>query len=184
MRMVLFHAVDPTTAARELRVAQVTRHKALRPDHYAFIESFCAAPGCDCGLALIRDSGESHGYVATISHTLVPGTVPAGQPRTFLDPGHPQRPGAAAVLDLFSQMIANPGFAERLSRHHRLVRDAVNDPAHPVHRLMEQGHLGTIRRDRPRTGRNDPCPCGSGRKWKRCCSGDEPQGSPPAGGRP
>jgi hypothetical protein len=23
----------------------------------------------------------------------------------------------------------------------------------------------------PRTGRNDPCPCGSGRKYKRCCLG-------------
>ena len=21
----------------------------------------------------------------------------------------------------------------------------------------------------PRIGRNDPCPCGSGQKWKRCC---------------
>ena len=21
----------------------------------------------------------------------------------------------------------------------------------------------------PRPGRNDPCPCGSGRKYKRCC---------------
>ena len=25
------------------------------------------------------------------------------------------------------------------------------------------------RRDRPRVGRNDPCPCGSGKKYKRCC---------------
>jgi uncharacterized protein len=22
---------------------------------------------------------------------------------------------------------------------------------------------------KPKTGRNDPCPCGSGRKYKRCC---------------
>jgi uncharacterized protein len=26
-------------------------------------------------------------------------------------------------------------------------------------------------RARPKTGRNDPCPCGSGRKYKRCCMG-------------
>ncbi len=24
-------------------------------------------------------------------------------------------------------------------------------------------------REEPKTGRNDPCPCGSGRKFKRCC---------------
>ncbi len=25
------------------------------------------------------------------------------------------------------------------------------------------------RREEPKTGRNEPCPCGSGRKFKRCC---------------
>ena len=28
----------------------------------------------------------------------------------------------------------------------------------------------TIRRDTPRVGRNDPCPCGSGKKFKKCCA--------------
>ena len=27
----------------------------------------------------------------------------------------------------------------------------------------------TIRNDADKTGRNDPCPCGSGRKFKKCC---------------
>ncbi len=27
----------------------------------------------------------------------------------------------------------------------------------------------TIRHDAPKTGRNDPCPCGSGKKYKQCC---------------
>ena len=26
-----------------------------------------------------------------------------------------------------------------------------------------------VRRDTPKVGRNDPCPCGSGRKYKKCC---------------
>jgi len=28
----------------------------------------------------------------------------------------------------------------------------------------------TVRRDSPKIGRNDPCPCGSGRKFKHCCA--------------
>lgn len=28
---------------------------------------------------------------------------------------------------------------------------------------------GTIKRSAPKVGRNDPCPCGSGSKFKRCC---------------
>jgi uncharacterized protein len=27
----------------------------------------------------------------------------------------------------------------------------------------------TVRREQPKTGRNDPCPCGSGKKYKLCC---------------
>lgn len=29
----------------------------------------------------------------------------------------------------------------------------------------------TLRRDQPKVGRNDVCPCGSGNKFKRCCLG-------------
>ncbi len=28
---------------------------------------------------------------------------------------------------------------------------------------------GTVRREQPKIGRNEPCPCGSGRKYKKCC---------------
>jgi len=27
----------------------------------------------------------------------------------------------------------------------------------------------TVKRDAPKVGRNDPCPCGSGKKYKKCC---------------
>ncbi|MDD5309763.1 MAG: SEC-C metal-binding domain-containing protein [Deltaproteobacteria bacterium] len=27
----------------------------------------------------------------------------------------------------------------------------------------------TQKRDVPKVGRNDPCPCGSGKKYKKCC---------------
>jgi len=28
---------------------------------------------------------------------------------------------------------------------------------------------GTVKRSQPKVGRNDPCPCGSGKKYKKCC---------------
>ena len=38
--------------------------------------------------------------------------------------------------------------------------------------LEEQspGSTTTFLRTTPKIGRNDPCPCGSGKKFKRCCS--------------
>ena len=33
----------------------------------------------------------------------------------------------------------------------------------------------TVRRDAPKVGRNDPCPCGSGKKYKHCCARTTPR---------
>lgn len=37
-----------------------------------------------------------------------------------------------------------------------------------LHEVLQTGTFGTYRKDE-RPGRNDPCPCGSGKKYKRCC---------------
>ncbi len=33
----------------------------------------------------------------------------------------------------------------------------------------EQAKVETVVHEGPRIGRNDPCPCGSGKKYKKCC---------------
>ena len=33
----------------------------------------------------------------------------------------------------------------------------------------EQKRSQTVRHEGPKIGRNDPCPCGSGKKYKKCC---------------
>jgi tetratricopeptide (TPR) repeat protein len=38
-----------------------------------------------------------------------------------------------------------------------------------------------IHRDQPKVGRNDPCPCGSGKKYKKCCGLSKPLQLPTAG---
>lgn len=35
---------------------------------------------------------------------------------------------------------------------------------HDHHELLKP-----IKRDSPKVGRNDPCPCGSQKKYKKCC---------------
>ena len=30
----------------------------------------------------------------------------------------------------------------------------------------------TVKREAPKVGRNEPCPCGSGKKFKKCCAND------------
>jgi len=38
------------------------------------------------------------------------------------------------------------------------------------------GYAATLKRAAPKAGRNDPCPCGSGKKFKQCCDGKTPTG--------
>ena len=54
-----------------------------------------------------------------------------------------------------------------------LVRDAEDSLADTVTRLADYWAIvrappATIRRDQPKVGRNDRCPCGSGKKFKQC----------------
>jgi peptide deformylase len=36
-------------------------------------------------------------------------------------------------------------------------------------RILDRAMQLTIRRDKPKIGRNEPCHCGSGKKYKKCC---------------
>ncbi len=53
---------------------------------------------------------------------------------------------------------------EQLSGYDHLARDMADQQAAAEPRKIE-----TIIRDVPKVGRNDPCPCGSGKKYKKCC---------------
>jgi len=49
------------------------------------------------------------------------------------------------------------------------IDELVADVADIETRTREQRYqVETVRRDAPKVGRNDPCPCGSGRKFKHC----------------
>ncbi|KAF5043275.1 Protein translocase subunit SecA [anaerobic digester metagenome] len=50
------------------------------------------------------------------------------------------------------------------------AKGAFASEAHNARRVQGGGDVApvTIRRDQPKVGRNDPCPCGSGKKYKHC----------------
>ena len=53
-------------------------------------------------------------------------------------------------------------------RHHEIsLFDRVNGEWR--FRDAEAPVITQVRRDTPKVGRNDPCPCGSGKKYKKCC---------------
>jgi SEC-C motif-containing protein len=58
--------------------------------------------------------------------------------------------------------------------HHeraKFKKDKTEDEGKGAQWLYDEGHITpiTVVRSSPKTGRNDPCPCGSGKKYKHCC---------------
>jgi len=86
---------------------------------------------------------------------------------------------AAALARLYRHLPAETPeekeVVETLNREHPLkdLDDAIEELVVTVADLAdlteaERYRVETIRRDTPKVGRNDPCPCGSGRKYKQC----------------
>jgi hypothetical protein len=47
--------------------------------------------------------------------------------------------------------------------------DEIFDKEKQAELYKEQKQSQTVRHEGPKIGRNDPCPCGSGKKYKNCC---------------
>jgi uncharacterized protein len=76
---------------------------------------------------------------------------------------------AAEPLARLERYLAEPPIADRPAS----IDAAVLDVSLAVFALYEQGEseryrVEPVRHAAPKVGRNDPCPCGSGRKWKQC----------------
>jgi len=52
-------------------------------------------------------------------------------------------------------------------RQRQWAREDAGDYEPPAD--VDYGEVETYVREQPRIGRNDPCPCGSGKKYKKCC---------------
>src|SRR5207237_10199142 len=73
----------------------------------------------------------------------------------------------------------------RAKKSRRAIEDAVSGARLSVMDALEEtaprmtaGY--TVRREGPEVGRNDPCPCGSGKKYKKCCALEAAPSSPSA----
>ena len=98
-----------------------------------------------------------------------------GQFTVVGDDAPPRPPRRAAAPMMLNEPKAEPGGAFASARGHQRRRRAPARPAGLPSRPAAPPRVGgddapvqTVRRDEPKVGRNDPCPCGSGKKYKKC----------------
>lgn len=133
----------------------------LRRDLFRFgervveaFEHYCVKPGCDCGEVVIdfqplRPRGAPEPGALRVRRD---GTV-------ILEPSHARhRDRLSQLWDAFRER--HPRFVERFARRsarmHAIGPRIVGAARAPVPTAMK-------------VGRNDPCPCGSSKKFKKCC---------------
>lgn len=74
-------------------------------------------------------------------------------------------------FEMFEEMVKNIQedalrMLLRLKKEHIIQRQKVAEPASATH---GDGAAKPVVRSSTKVGRNDPCPCGSGKKYKKCC---------------
>ena len=79
--------------------------------------------------------------------------------------------GDAHLVELLSAAAPPEAMAGARSAFDRAIERTREDPLGcvPAERPQTVFSGYTVRRAASRVGRNDPCPCGSGKKYKRCC---------------
>jgi len=86
--------------------------------------------------------------------------VPVRAPR----PAAPRRPAASTMTLNNPGASPVPAFAGASRSSQAAAQAQTPTPA----RTGGDDVIKTVRRDEPKVGRNDPCPCGSGKKYKKC----------------
>lgn len=136
-------------------------HPSDRPDVYldddgAFIaeDLFCVRPTCTCDEAVIA-----------FAPAKIAGAQDVGSIRLRISTldviEHRVEAGDAALLDRLWHAFS--------ARHRRLAARLSERNKQMVELASDHLHRRAPVRSTPRAGRNDPCPCGSGKKYKRCC---------------
>jgi len=76
----------------------------------------------------------------------------------------PRRPAASTLTLNHPGASSVPAFAGAARSNQAAATAQTPTPA----RTGGDDVVKTVRRDEPKVGRNDPCPCGSGKKYKKC----------------
>lgn len=74
-------------------------------------------------------------------------------------------------------VLDEPGGRQELAALEAALHEGIEDIIERLPAEASAAVPGFTLRTGPRAGRNDPCPCGSGLKYKRCCA-DKPEAAP------
>ncbi|MGB5736580.1 MAG: SEC-C metal-binding domain-containing protein [Thiohalocapsa sp.] len=151
--MVDFHQILPYAKTKLVEAGD---------KQFALMEHYCVRPGCGCSDVFV-----------TLMDVDDDREVPSSDNEPVLVIDHKSRswrierlgPEDAGLLEHIGTRLSTEDDARHFQARHDRLRS--------LYLLYKQRHhRGSTRvRDARKVGRNDPCPCGSGKKYKKCCLG-------------
>jgi hypothetical protein len=139
--------------------------------HWFALDQYCVNPICRCRNALLNFVLVPEG-ATQLQHLSADGpSLFYDHERGTIDTDSPHDSEARALL--VGLIRDRPDLKHLLGERHRLLRRlfARQQTAPPAPAPVRRAKIG----------RNDPCPCGSGRKYKKCCGGPNARAGGPAG---
>jgi preprotein translocase subunit SecA len=80
----------------------------------------------------------------------------------------PRRPPPLILNDPAAEVANSSVFGARSAAPNTPAPARASGASQPPRVGGDDAAVKTVRRDEPKVGRNDPCPCGSGKKYKKC----------------
>ena len=181
MSYASFHEYFPKMAEEETRCLMMLNDPELPVDNYALVEMYCDEPGCDCRRVFLAVMSEKTGKMLAViaygweSKKFYAQWMGDNDPKTIrelkgpaLNLMSPQSKLSPILLDrVESIVLKDKNYIQRLKRHYGLFREAVEKKERRNRRSIHTNK--DILESSKKTGRNAPCPCGSGKKFKKCC---------------
>ena len=147
-----------------LWVISVGNGMILPEGYYAFLEFYCGNPTCDCksgkfDMVEVNLQGEVLGNcIAEICYAW---DTPFTKDNPYLPDYTSQSKLALAALQQFTKSLQNDiGQLEKIKSNYKMLKEYFVQNPHQIPTNFEKQY---------KVGRNDPCPCGSGKKYKKCC---------------
>lgn len=158
-----FYDLYPEIAEKETLTIQIENEAA--PDGiYIFFENFCDNLACRCTTVILdvlffdSNDHEKNKKITSINYAW---EQPISQKNPAFHEKSVKSAMAQATLKLLRRALKEtPAYAKSLDTHFAMVRAYV---------CAEQRELLHIKENAFKYGRNDPCPCGSNKKYKKCC---------------
>lgn len=157
MMMEPFHERFLDIAEKEMRCVIIPSERKLPAGEYFMTESYCNDNSCDCrrvfinvlhGDKIIATIGYGWEEVIFYEKWMGDKSLAKEVKGPILEIGGFQSEHSEELLKLFKEiMVKDSIFIERLKRHYELFKSSKKN----------------------KIGRNEPCPCGSGKKYKKCC---------------